>query len=463
MKKQKLWGGRFTKKTARVIEEFSHSFAVDSRLARWDLVGSIAHARMLGKTGIIPKTDSVRLVRTLTGMLASLEKGTLRLDPTAEDIHTAIQTALEKRAGAAAGRLHTARSRNDQVVTSFRLYCKDHLEKLTQAVLRLQKTVLRQAEAAGTLVLPGYTHLRHAQPVLAAHLLVSYVVMLQRDRERLREAARRLDELPLGSAALTGTSLAIDRASVARELGFSRVAENSIDAVTERDFAVEILSSLAILGVHLSRIAEDLLLWSTAEFGFLSFSEELLTGSSMMPQKQNPDFLELTRGGSARLIGNLTGIAALLKGLSSGYQRDLQLDKELVFEGLDRAAGMLAVMTAGFQSISWNGKKISEQMEDDSLYATDIAEYLVAKGVPFSEAHQIVGRLLSRSEKEKGRLRSLPLEIFRRFSPFFNNDVYRLFDPDSSVGRKRSAGSTQPAAVARSIQSWKKRLQGRGG
>ncbi len=455
--KKKLWGGRFTRPTDRAVERFTHSLSVDRRLARYDLLGSIAHARMLGKTSIIPRKESQQLVRTLQILLSNLERGKLRIDPAAEDIHSAIQSLVEKKAGPAAQRLHTARSRNDQVVTSFRLYCAEEAENLRKSIRSVQKEILHQAEAVQQIILPGYTHLRHAQPVLLSHLLLSYLEMLQRDQDRLCSArCQTMEELPLGSGALAGTGLPIDRRMVARELGFSGLKENSIDAVTDRDFAVELLSALSLLSVHLSRIAEELILWSTAEFGFLRFDERLLTGSSMMPQKQNPDFLELARAGSARIIGNLSAMLTLLKGLPSGYQRDLQLDKEILFEALDRAEGMLAVLSVGFHGIRWNRQAMATQLKDESLYATDLAEYLVAKGVPFAEAHRAVGQLLAHADRTKTSLKNLPLATYRKFSAVFGRDAVRLLDPAASVRRKRSAGSTNPAEVARQIRRWKK-------
>ncbi len=458
---RKLWGGRFSKPTSAAVERFTHSLNVDRRMAREDLLGSLAHARMLGKTGIIPRKDSARLVKVLSSLLKEAERGKLRLDNSAEDIHSAIQILIEKKAGPAAGRLHTARSRNDQVVTSFRLHSARRIADLEKGTLALQKKLLSQAQSAGNLVMPGYTHWRHAQPVLVSHVLLSYLEMLQRDRERLAEVQQRtLAELPLGSGALTGTSLPVNRALVAKELGFLRIKQNSIDAVTDRDFAAELLSALALLGVHLSRLAEEWILWSTAEFGSLSFDEGMLTGSSMMPQKQNPDFLELVRANSAKLIGNQTTLLALLKGLPSGYSRDLQLDKEIVFEAVDRAEGMLEVLAAGAAGLRWNRAALTRQLEDDSLYATDLAEYLVQKGLPFAQAHRVVGRLLTHADRAGKRLSKLSLETFQRFSPAFGRDALKLFDPAASVARKRSVGGTNPAQVAQQIRRWKSLLRG---
>lgn len=454
----KLWGGRFSKATHPEVERFTHSLSTDRRLARHDLLGSIAHARMLGKTGILRPTEAKRLAQGLKGLLSSLEKNRLRLDSAAEDIHTALQSALQKKVGSLAQKLHAGRSRNDQVVTSLRLWTMEQLDALDQALAQLQRNILHQAQQAGLQVMPGYTHLRHAQPVLVGHLLLSYLSPLQRDRGRLRDARARMDELPLGSGALTGTGLAIDRPLVAKMLGFSRVSRNSIDAVTSRDFVVEVLSGLALLGIHLARIAEDLLLWSTPEFGFLRFDEVMLTGSSMMPQKQNPDFLELIRANAAPLNGALTAALTLLKGLPSGYQRDLQVDKELLFDAMDRSRRVLAVLTHGIQALHWDPQGLQRALGDQALYATDLAEYLVSQQVPFAQAHRAVGQLLAYAEKNRRRLSELPLATFRRFSTRFGKEVYRLLDPRVSIRRKRSPGSTHPAQLAQSIRYWKKQL-----
>ncbi|MBI3323543.1 MAG: argininosuccinate lyase [Candidatus Omnitrophica bacterium] len=458
-RRRKLWGGRFSRPTSRTIERFTRSLSVDGRLARADLLGSIAHARMLGQQRIIPRTDSARLVRALQRLLRQQQRGRLRLDPSAEDVHTAIHSLLARRAGPAGERLHSGRSRNDQVVTDLRLHCRERAAAIGAQVRELQRRILSEAERAEGLLMPGYTHLRHAQPMLVSHALLAYLPALQRDRERLRDAARRCDELPLGAGALVGSGLPLNRASVARALGFARVMENSVDAVTSRDFAAELLFDLAMLSVHLSRISEDFILWSTSEFGFVRFDERALTGSSMMPQKQNPDFLELTRGGCARLVGNLTAMLTLLKGLPSGYQRDLQLDKEILFEGMDRAEATLEALTRGLRGLSWDRKGLARQLGDESLYATDLAEYLVAKGVPFARAHRAVGLLLSHAAARGTSLRKLDLTTLRRFSVGFGPDAHRLLDPAASVRRKRSPGSTNPAMVRQAIRRWRQKLR----
>ncbi|MBI3322210.1 MAG: argininosuccinate lyase [Candidatus Omnitrophica bacterium] len=468
---KKLWGGRFSRPTSGTIERFTHSLAVDGRLARADLLGSIAHAKMLGQARIIPRADSAKLVRSLQGLLRELDRGRLKLDPSSEDVHSAVHSLLLKKAGKAGERLHSGRSRNDQVVTDLRLYCREKAAAIGGQVRELQRRILAEAERARDLAMPGYTHLRHAQPVLVAHALLAYLPALQRDRERLADATRRIDELPLGSGALTGSGLPLNRAATARSLGFAGVMENSIDAVTSRDFAAELLFVLTMLSVHLSRISEDMILWSTAEFGFLKFDERTLTGSSMMPQKQNPDFLELTRGGCARMAGNLSAMLTLLKGLPSGYQRDLQLDKEILFEGMDKVEGMLEALTVGLKGLTWNKRALNCQLEDESLYATDLAEYLVGKGVPFAEAHRAVGRLLAYSAATGRPIRArkthsgekparrLDLATLRRFSPAFGPDALRLIDSAASVRRKRSAGSTNPAMVRAALRRWRRKLR----
>jgi argininosuccinate lyase len=454
----KLWGGRFAQKTSKVVEDFTHSLSVDRRLVEEDLLGSIAHAKMLGEARIIPEAQARRIVRGLHRLLGECRSGRLTLDPKAEDVHTAIQSILRRKIGQAADRLHTGRSRNDQVVTDLRLYCRKALNRLDGDLKRLERTILSQAERAGSLILPGYTHLRHAQPLLAGHLLLSYLAVLERDRLRLKDAAQRVNALPLGAGALTGSALPLNRSAVARRLGFQSILDNSVDAVSARDFAVEILAHLALLAVHLSRIAEDLLLFSTEAFGFVRFKERMLTGSSMMPQKQNPDFLELIRAQSALIIGDLTAILTLLKGLPSGYQRDLQLDKEILFDGLDRMGAMLEVLSEGFRALQWNPDRIAQALQDESLYATDLAEYLVERGVAFAKAHRAVGRLLAYAQTHGQSLRDLPIAVWRRFSSAFTDRAKTLLDPKVSVERKRTFGSTHPRQVREAIRRWKARL-----
>ncbi|PIQ82545.1 MAG: argininosuccinate lyase [Candidatus Omnitrophica bacterium CG11_big_fil_rev_8_21_14_0_20_64_10] len=459
MRSKKLWGGRFGKGTAEAVDRFTESLSVDRRLAEADLAGSIAHIRMLKRQRIVPAKTADRILKGLTALLIQAKNGRFRPDPKAEDIHTAIQWALHRKIGAAAEYLHAGRSRNDQVVTALRIVCRESVGSLAAQIRQLQKGLLAQARKSAGLIMPGYTHMRHAQPVAVSHLFLSYLPALERDRQRLIDAGERLNELPLGSGALTGSTLPLNRKQVARELKFQRVMENSVDGVTTRDFVLEIGSGLTALGVTLSRIAEDWILWSTDEYGFLSFDESLLTGSSMMPQKQNPDFLELTRGSAARLLAAQTGIAALTKGLPSGYQRDLQLDKTFLFDALEAAEGMLTVVTLGAGALRWDRMNLARQLSDESLYATDLAEYLVMRKVPFAEAHRIVGRLLRETDRSERPLADWSLADYRKFSSAFDRQVHDLFDPAGSIGRKQSAGSTAPAEIRRMIRVWSARLR----
>ncbi len=457
---KKLWGGGYRSKTSPVIEAFTQSIRWDHPLALEDLAGSIAHAKMLGKCGIIPTKKARQLVQGLKALTQDWSSGKTPMDSAgAEDIHSLIQAALERKVGKVAEALHTARSRNDQVITDTRLFCLRKTRVTAEQVKALQRVLVETASQHRSLVVPGYTHLQHAQPVLWAHWLLSYCEALERDRQRLRDAATRLDELPLGSGALAGTSLPIDRRWVAKQLGFSKISSNSIDAVSDRDGPLELLSTLAILGIHLSRMAEDLLLWVSPGFGFLQLDERLLTGSSMMPQKQNPDFLELTRAGAGILIGKLTGLLSVLKGLPTGYNRDLQVDKEHLIEAVDLSGGMLQVLTEGFKGLKIKRQKIEEALKDESLYATDLAEVLVGQGVSFAQAHRAVGELMGYCRRAGKSPSQLPVKILQQFSPHFDSGIHRLLNPAVSVSRKRSLGSTNPHRVLRELRRWKVSLR----
>lgn len=456
---KKLWGGGYRRTTAPAIERFTTSIEVDQRLALEDLEGSRAHAQMLGKQRIIPKAAAAKLVKGLDAVRRDWVAGKIAVDPSAEDIHSVLHAALARKIGSAAQYLHTARSRNDQVITDTRLYGVRAARRLAGAVRDLQRAIVKTAAKHETLIVPGYTHLQHAQPVLWTHWLLSYCEALERDHQRLLAAADRLNELPLGSGALTGTALPVDRAFVARQLGFARVSANSMDAVTDRDGLLEVMSTLVLLGIHLSRIAEDLLLWIHSDVSFLTLDERLCTGSSMMPQKQNPDFLELTRAECGSLIGTLTGFLTVCKALPSGYNRDLQVDKAHLFRAVDAAGGMLAVLTEGFRGLTVRKDRITAALQGEALYATDLAEYLVARGVPFAQAHRAIGELMGYCRQHRQRPSELPLATLRRFSPAFGPNVRTLFDPAVSVARKRSAGSTAPRLVARQLAHWKARLR----
>ena len=456
---RKLWGSRFTKRTDPIVERFTSSIAVDYRLARYDVIGSIAHAKMLGRCQIISRAESRRLVTGLTRILRSIERGAWTPDPNAEDIHTQMQQLLDRQVGAVARTLHTARSRNDQVSLDLRLYCRDAVTRLVAAIRDLQRSLVHYGRIARDVVIPGYTHLQRAQPVLLAHHLLAYVEMLERDVERLNQVRVRIDVLPLGAGALAGTSLSIDRRYVAKLLGFSRVAANSMDAVSDRDFALELVSTLAMTGVHLSRLAEDAILWASAEFGILTLDDAFATGSSMMPQKKNPDVLELVRGQAGFLIGQLGGFLTMMKGLPLTYNRDLQWDKRFVFDTVEATQQGLAVLARLWRHARVNRAAARRLLDDDAMLATDLAESLVQRGVAFHDAHALVGRLVTMAERSGKRLRELSISELRRISPQFNHATLLRLDPARSVARKRSEGSTNPSMVKRALRRWEQRLR----
>ncbi|OGX41473.1 MAG: argininosuccinate lyase [Omnitrophica WOR_2 bacterium RIFCSPHIGHO2_02_FULL_68_15] len=455
----KLWGGRFSKATDPLVERFTSSIGVDHRLARYDVAGSIAHAKMLGRCGIIPARTSRRIVAGLSRILRKIESGRWRPDPSAEDVHTQIQQQLERLIGKPARALHTARSRNDQAALDLRLYCRDAVAYLQGAIRGAQRSLVGMGRRYRAAVIPGYTHLQRAQPVLLAHHLLAYVEMLERDAERLDDARKRIEVLPLGSAALAGTTLPIDRRYVASLLGFPRVAANSMDAVSDRDFALELVSVLAALGVHLSRLAEDLILWATDEFGILELDDAYATGSSLMPQKKNPDVLELIRGQAGLVIGQLTAFLTVLKGLPLSYNRDLQWDKRCVFSAVDASLDALAVLAGLLRAARVRTDRLSGLLANDALCATDLAEYLVGRGAAFADAHLAVGRLVADAEQQDRMLRDFTLDELRTYSSRFGRDTLALLDPRRSPARKRSAGSTNPAQVNRSLARWHGRLK----
>ena len=457
----KLWGGRFTKRTDPLVERFTSSIAVDYRLARYDVEGSIAHAKMLGRCGIVSKAESARLVKGLIRILRSIERGAWQPDLAVEDIHTQIQQTLERLIGPVARKLHTARSRNDQVALDLRLYCREAVAQLSASLRAVQRTLVQFATAHQRVVIPGYTHLQRAQPVLLAHHLLAYVEMFERDVERLADARKRIEVLPLGSGALAGTSLPIDRYYVAKLLKFPRVSANSMDAVSDRDFALELVSILANLSIHLSRLAEDVILWTTEEFGILSLDEAFATGSSLMPQKKNPDVLELIRGQAGLVVGQLTAFLTMMKGLPLSYNRDLQWDKRFVFEAVEASHDALQVLERLIRHVHVRASHSSLLLESDALCATDIAEYLVERGVAFAEAHQIVGKIVAFAERRGKQLRDVSLAEFKRFSPRFDATALTLMNPHRSVARKRSFGSTNPRQVRQALERWQQRLRRR--
>jgi argininosuccinate lyase len=444
----KLWGARFDKKSNPLADQFTFSISYDHRLAKYDVIGSMAHAKMLGKQGIIPKTDAGKIVTGLKKVLSQIESGKFKYDPKAEDIHTDIQNRLKALIGQPADKLHTARSRNDQVVLDMKLYAKDEIAQLTAAVTNLQKAVLGFANKNKDVIIPGYTHLQAAQVVLLAHHMLAYVEMLERDKGRLLDCAKRMDSLPLGACALSGTSLKTDRAYLAKLLGFKQVAANIMDAVSDRDFIVELISACAMIATHLSRVAEDLILWATKEFDLVDIDSSFCTGSSIMPHKKNPDVLELVRGSSAKITGYLTQIHVLLKGLPLTYNRDLQLDKPALFCSVDTAKNMFLVLAKIFASMKVKKHNAAGRVWDENFFTVDVMDHLIKKGVSYRDAHDTVGRAVKNS-----------LDRGKSLSSAFGGEVKKLFNPQMSVKIKSSFGSTNPNLVKKQLDHWIKKLK----
>jgi len=452
---KKLWAGRFREKTAKSVESFTESISFDYRLWRYDIEGSIAHAKMLAKQSIISHEDSEKIIKALKEIAKEIQGGKFIFRVDLEDIHMNIEAALIRKIGEAGGKLHTARSRNDQISLDLRLYLREETKEILMLIKKFQYTLLSIATKHLTVVMPGYTHLQRAQPVLLSHHLLAYAEMLQRDRERLRDAYKRINVLPLGASALAGTSFPIDRGYVAKLLGFEDVSKNSVDTVSDRDFALEFLSNTAILTMHLSRFAEELVLWSTHEFGYIELPEAFSTGSSAMPQKKNPDVAELIRGKTGRVYGNLFSVLTIMKGLPLSYNRDLQEDKPALFDTVDTVKSCLSVLDEMLPNVMFNAERLRKAAEEEYLTATDIAEYLVRGGLPFRKAHEVTGRLVSYCVGRKKKLEELTIKELKKFSPLISEDIYAFLSPEESVRRKKSIGSTSPEEVRRQI----KRLQ----
>ncbi|HRZ87398.1 MAG TPA: argininosuccinate lyase [bacterium] len=454
---KKLWSGRYSKATDSMVDRYSESVSFDCRLAPYDIAGSVAHAKMLAKCGIISSQEKDQIVRGLREILKEIEAGTFVFDPALEDVHMNVEGALTKRIGPAGEKLHTARSRNDQVALDTRLYLREQVAVIIGLIAELQKAMLKLAEKHKGSIIPGYTHMQHAQPVLFAHHMLAYIEMFERDKARLTESLPRINVLPLGSCALAGTGLPIDRQAVAKELGFAAVSRNSMDAVADRDFVLEFLGSAAIIGMHLSRLSEELILWAGTEFKMIDIDESFCTGSSIMPQKKNPDVAELTRGKTGRLYGNLVSVLVMMKGLPLAYNRDMQEDKEPLFDSVDTVAGALSVMAAMVAHVEVKEHK-RIRFDGDFSYATDLAEYLVAKGVPFRKAHAIVGRLVGDCAGKAVEIYHLDLQTLKSYAPEFEKDVHAICDIDSCVRAKKSFGGTAPANVEKELRAWKTKL-----
>jgi argininosuccinate lyase len=437
---------------------FTASVDLDRRLAKQDIAGSLAHARMLAAAGIISKRDLTAIERGLAQIRREIEKGAFQWSIDAEDVHLNIERRLTTLAGEPGKRLHTARSRNDQVATDLRLWLREEIDSIDGSLAALLRSLIAQAERHAALVMPGFTHLQVAQPVTFGHHLLAYVAMFERDRERLAQCRARLNQLPLGAAALAGTSFPIDRERVAKELGFSSVAENSLDAVSDRDFAVEFCGCAALAMVHLSRLAEEIVLWSSPRFGFVKLPDRYTTGSSIMPQKKNPDVAELVRGKSARVVGSLMTLLTLMKAQPLAYNRDNQEDKAPLFDAVDTLKASLAVFADMIAKLIPVPRAMRAALAEGHATATDLADYLVRQGVPFRDAHEAVARAVREAERRGTDLSRLPLATLKRFSPKIGADVKRVLTPEGSVAARDHIGGTAPAQVRKAAARARKRL-----
>ena len=456
---RQLWSGRFREPVDERVKRFSASVGFDRRLAKQDIAGSLAHARMLAAARIISRRDLTAIERGLARIRKEIEAGSFEWSLDAEDVHLNIERRLTAIAGDAGKRLHTARSRNDQVATDLRLWLREEIDTIDEALAALLRGLIAQAERHAALVMPGFTHLQVAQPVTFGHHLLAYVAMFQRDRDRLGELRKRVNSLPLGAAALAGTSFPIDRARVAKELGFESVAENSLDAVSDRDFAVEFCAFAALAMVHLSRLSEEIVLWSSPRFGFVRLADRFTTGSSIMPQKKNPDVAELVRGKSARVVGALVALLTLMKGQPLAYNKDNQEDKEPLFDAVDTLKDCLIVFAAMMAGLTPVPRAMRAALAEGHATATDLADYLVRQGLPFRDAHEVVARAVREAERRGTDLARLPLATLKRFSPKIGADVKRMLTPEGSVAARDHIGGTAPAQVRKAAARARKRLK----
>ena len=456
----KMWGGRFTMSPAEIMEEINASIGFDKALAPYDIRASKAHAAMLGQQGIISKDDARKIAAGLDRVLAEIEKGDFTYSRALEDVHMNIESRLKELIGEPAARLHTARSRNDQVATDFKLYIRAWIDGADTALAALQLALAHQAQAHSALIMPGFTHLQPAQPVTFGHHLLAYVEMFARDRGRFADARARLNECPLGAAALAGTSFPIDRHATAEALGFDRPAANSLDAVSDRDFALETLAAAAITAMHLSRIADEIVLWMTPQFGFIQLSDKFTTGSSIMPQKRNPDAAELARAKVGRIAGAFQALLIVMKGLPLAYAKDMQEDKELTFDALASLKLAMAAMTGMIGDLQPKGDALRAAAGGGFSTATDLADWLVrVLGLPFREAHHVTGRIVAAAEAKGVTLEKLPLAAMQGVEPRITNDVFSVLSVENSVKSRRSYGGTAPQNVGKMAKAWIKRLE----
>jgi argininosuccinate lyase len=456
-----MWGGRFASGPDAIMEEINASIGFDKRLYTQDIAGSIAHADMLAKVGILTQADRDAIVAGLEAVRAEIDSGAFTFSRALEDIHMNVESRLKTLIGDPAGRLHTARSRNDQVATDFRLYVRDAIDALTAQIATLQLALVKRAEEHVATIMPGFTHLQNAQPVTFGHHLLAYVEMLGRDAGRLADARTRLNESPLGSAALAGTPYPIDREMTATALGFDRPTANSLDAVSDRDFILETLAAASICAMHLSRLSEELVVWSSAQFGFVKLSDKFTTGSSIMPQKRNPDAAELIRAKVGRIMGALTSLMMVMKGLPLAYSKDMQEDKEVAFDALDALSLSLAAMTGMVADLVPNKERMRASANAGFSTATDVADWLVREAnIPFREAHHITGQIVALAEQKGISLEGLTIEDFKFVDPRIDSRIHKVLSVEASVAARKSYGGTAPENVAAQAARWKERLTG---
>jgi argininosuccinate lyase len=448
----KLWGGRFTKQENQLTEDFNASISFDSRMYRQDIQGSIAHASMLARQGIITQAEAEQIIAGLKEISQELDEGKLQFSVEAEDVHMNIETFLIQKIGETGKKLHTARSRNDQVALDVRLYLKDEIAEVKRLLLELEQTLVNLASEHLHTVMPGYTHMQKAQPITLAHHLLAYFEMFRRDAGRLDDCAARLDCMPLGSCALAATGFDLDRPYVAQQLGFGSITRNSLDGVSDRDFAVEFCGAASIIMMHMSRFAEEIILWSSGEFSFIELDDAFSTGSSIMPQKKNPDLAELIRGKTGRVYGDLTTLLTLMKSLPLAYNKDMQEDKEALFDAIDTVKKCLLVLAPMLQTARFRKDKMARGASGGFTNATDLADYLAGKGVAFRNAHEIVGKAVLYCLQQDKALEELSLEEFKGFSPLIEEDVYKYLDVLECVARRKIPGGPAPETVARAIE-----------
>lgn len=454
---KKLWSGRFKGEMSKSAEKFTSSIDFDKRLYKEDVAGSIAWANALKRAKVITSAEAGRIIKGLSGILAGIENGKLKLKGELEDIHMNIESLLIKKIGDTGKKLHTGRSRNDQVATDLRLYLKKDISEVLNNLSVLQKVLIKIAQENISVIMPGYTHMQQAQPILFSHYVMAYFEMLQRDRERFNDALKRIDVMPLGSGALAGCAYPVDRAALAKALGFKNISLNSLDAVSDRDFVAEALFCTSLAMMHLSRFCSELILWSSSDYGFIEIGDAYTTGSSLMPQKKNPDVAELVRGKTGRVYGDLFNILTVMKGLSLTYNRDLQEDKEPLFNSLDTLKASLNIFSEMLSSVKINAKAMKNAVRN-TIVATDLADYLVGKGMPFRAAHETAGNIVAYCEKSKKDINALSLREFRKFSNMIDEDVYGSITIEKSIEARNVIGGTATRQVLRAIQSAKKRI-----